>query len=91
MAALTLTLTPVAPNHGDTVTATYAVVGNDGTPPQSAQVDGAAKVGDDDLQVSVVITLPGVDAKTEEFWKPTCDGLTFVATSDPKVWTAVVA
>lgn len=88
--AVTLTVSPATPNHGDTVTATYAVTGNDVVPPQSATVNGVATIGGETYNVFTLVTLPGTDALPESFDVPTCDGLTFAATSDPAVFTAVV-
>lgn len=86
----TLTVTPAAPNHGDTVTAVYAVQGNDPSAPSVATVTGEATVGTDQLSVTTTITLPGVSALPETFAVPTCPGLTFVPTSNPTTFTALV-
>jgi len=85
-----LTVTPSAPAHGDTVTATYHVTGNDPVPAHSATIDGDVTVGSQDLAVSTTITLPGTPALPQTFALPTCPGLTFSATADPAVFTAVV-
>jgi hypothetical protein len=85
-----LTVAPAAPNHGDTVTATYAVQGNDPAPPTSATVSGDANVGGEDFEVSTTVSLPGTPALPETFAVPTCPGLTFSATGAPEVFTAVV-
>lgn len=87
---LALTIAPSNPGHGDTVTATYTVQGNDGIPPQAAEVSGTATIGGADLDVSTVITLPAAPPLGEEFDAPTGAGLTWEATPDPKVWTAVI-
>jgi hypothetical protein len=87
----TLTVTPAAPDHGDVVTATYAVQGNDATAPKSAVVSGDATVGEQNLEVSTVLTLPGTFALPETFSLPTCPDLTFEADADdPHVFTALV-
>lgn len=89
----TLTVTPAAPNHGDTVTAVYAVQGNDPIPSQSATVSGVATVGGTGYDVSTMVTLPGTPALPESFAVPTCTGLTFtVSSGDPTgaTFTAVV-
>ena len=89
----TLTVTPVAPNHGDTVTAVYTVQGNNPIPPQSASVSGVATVGTETFDVVTSVTLPGTPALPESFAVPTCTGLTFVVSpSDPTgaTFTAVV-
>ena len=83
-------VTPPTPNHGDTVTATYTVSGNTGTGAHSATVSGDANVGGIDYQVSTIITLPGTGALPVTYTVPTCPGLTFAATSQPNVFTAVV-
>lgn len=86
----TLTVTPTSPGHGDTVTARYAVQGNDGTPAQAAEVTGQATVGGVDLDVSTVLTLPAVPPLPEVFGPVSGAGLDWQATADPAVWTAVV-
>ena len=88
---VTLTVAPAEPAKGATVTATYAVSGNDPVPPQTAVVSGDASVGEEVIHVSTALTLPGTPAKAEAFDVPTCPGLTFKATADPHVFTAVVA
>ena len=97
MATVTLTVDKPTPNHGDTVTATYAVTGNDGTPagaPQAAELSGDVTVGEETVHVSTVLTLPGspsVPPLAETFAVPTVAGLTFKAvTGNPKVFTALV-
>lgn len=89
----TLTVTPVAPNHGDTVTALYVVQGNDPVPSQSATVTGTATVGAQALNVSTSVTLPGSPALPESFAVPVCPGLAFsVSPADPSgaTFTAIV-
>jgi hypothetical protein len=85
-----LSVAPSAPNHGDTVTATYTVSGNNPSPGQSATVSGDANVGGTDFQVSTTITLPGTPALPVTYTVPTCPGLTFTASALPNVFTAVV-
>lgn len=87
---VTLTVTPTAPKSGDSVTATYAVTGNDPIPPVSAQVSGVATVGGQPIDVTTTLTIPGVPAQPVTYAMPTCDGLTFAVTKDPAVFTAVV-
>lgn len=89
--AVTFTVSPAAPNHGGTVTATYAVTGNNPIGSAPIVVSGDVKVGSVDYQVSATLTPPGTPALPEVYAVPTCAGLTFVATSDPHVFTAVVA
>ena len=97
MATVTLTLDKTAPNHGDTVTATYVVTGNDGTPAgaaQTASIVGDVTVGPDTLHAVTTITLPGVPAVAplaETFAVPTVTGLTFTPVAgNPKKFTALV-
>jgi len=97
MATVTLTLDKAAPNHGDTVTATYVVTGNDGTPAgpaQAAELSGDVTVGTETVHVSTVLTIPGTPAVpplAETFTVPVVAGLTFKAVSgDPRKFTALV-
>lgn len=93
---VSLAVVPSAPNHGDTVTATYAVAGNDGTPatpPIEGSLIGDVTVGTDVLHAVTTLTLPGAPAVpplAQSYSVPTIAGLTFAATSDPKVFTALV-
>lgn len=88
--AASLTVTPSEPAHGDTITATYHVTGNDPVPTRSATISGDARIGVQDIAVSTTVMLPGTPALPESFTIPTCPDLTFTATSDPAVFTAVV-
>lgn len=88
--AVSFSVTPTAPNHGDTVTATYTVTGNNPGPSQSGTVSGVANVGGTGYQVSTTITLPGTPALPVTYTTPTCTGLTFAATGTAGVFTAVV-
>lgn len=90
MATAQLTVSPASPKHGQTVTATYTVTGNDGTPPQTAQVTGKAAIGDQLLDVTVSLTLPGTEPLPETFEVPIYDGLVFHETANPRVFTALV-
>lgn len=85
-----LVLDNTAPAHGDVVTATYIVTGNDAVPGQDTEADGNADVGGVDYPVSAPLTLPGSPALAQTFDTPTCLGLVFVPTADPAVFTAVV-
>lgn len=85
------------PAHGDTITATFTVTGNDGTPagePTSQTLDGEALLDGQPVHVFQVITLPGtpeVGPVPVEFVSVTLQGLTFTATTPTgDVWTAVV-
>lgn len=85
-----LTVSPSSPAHGATVTATYSVSGNNPIAPQVATVSGDANVGGQDFAVTTTLTLPGTPAAAETYAVPTCPGLTFTATADPHVFTAIV-
>jgi len=85
-----LTVTPAAPNHGDTVSAVYTVTGNTGSPGQAGTVTGTATVGGVPYGVSTTITLPGTAPLPVSYALPACAGLTFTATADPATFTAVV-
>ena len=85
-----LTVAPSTPDHGDTVTATYTITGNDPIPPTGATVTGEVVVAGTEYDVSTTITLPGTPAPVPEYEVPTCPGLTFAGTDDPAVFTAVV-
>jgi hypothetical protein len=85
-----LIVVPSAPNHGDTVTVTYSVQGNDPVPASQATISGEVVVGGEQFDVSTLVTLPGSPAADVTFAVPTCPGLTFSATDDPAVFTAVV-
>lgn len=82
--------TPQAPDHGDTLTVSYVVTGNDPTPPSSSVVSGQVVVGGNPLSVNTTVTLPGTPAAPVTYDVPQCDGLTFTATDDPDTFTAVV-
>jgi hypothetical protein len=78
------------PAHGDTLTVTYTVDGNDPLDPTGATISGRVVVGGVGYDVSTAITLPGTPAAAVSYSNPTCPGLTFAATADPAVFTAVV-
>jgi hypothetical protein len=81
---------PSAPNHGDTITVTYSVTGNDPIDPASATVSGRVVVGGVPYDVATQITLPGTPAAGVTYAVPACPGLTFAATADPATFTAAV-
>lgn len=85
-----LVLDNPAPGHGDVVTATYIVTGNDSAPALDTEADGNADVGGIDYPVSAPLTLPGSPALPQTFDTPVCLGLVFVPTANPAVFTAVV-
>jgi hypothetical protein len=80
------------PTHGDTVTFTYSVDGNDAIDSSSATVSGAAVVGGVRYEVSTTMTAPGTPAASEQFEVPTSDQPTwiFLATSDPAQFTCTI-
>lgn len=84
MATLTITLSPAAPNPGQTVTATYGITGADATD-RVLTVTGNATLDGQALTATGSFTLSHVKA----YQAPTVSGLTFAPTADPKVWTAV--
>lgn len=90
MSTVTLTVNPPTPAHGATVTATYAVTGNEGTPAKTGVVTGSVQIGADTFNVSTTVTLPGTPGLPETFSTPTCPGITFAPTGDPRVFTALV-
>lgn len=91
MVTANLSVTPAAPKPGDTVTATYTVTGNDPGPARQATVNGTVQVGTDPaITVTATVTLPGTPAKPVTYEVPTCPGLTFTPTGDPRVFTAKV-
>jgi len=81
---------PSAPAHGETVTVTYSVTGNDPIDPTSATITGRVVVGGTPYDVSTAVTLPGTPAASVTYDVPLCTGLSFISTSDPAVFTAVV-
>jgi len=81
---------PSAPAHGETVTITYSVQGNDPIDPTSATITGRVVVGGTPYDVSTAVTLPGTPAASVTYDVPLCTGLSFVSTADPAVFTAVV-
>ena len=79
------------PGHGDTITVTYEIDGNDPLDPTSATIRGRAVVGGIPYDVSTTMTLPGTPAAGVVFDVPTCPDLPgFTGTSDPAVFTTTV-
>lgn len=78
------------PDHGDTLTVTYTVTGNDPVDPTGATLSGRVVVSGVGYDVSTSITLPGTAAASVSYGIPTCPSLTFQATADPAVFTSVV-
>lgn len=83
MATLTLTLSPANPAPGATVTATYAVTGAPAD--RVLTISGAATLDGAPMNATGTFTL----THATTFSAPTAAGMTFAATADPKVWTAV--
>ena len=88
--SVTLTVSPTSPAHGATVTAMYSVQGNSPGPGETVTVSGQVTIGGTEYQGSGSFTAPGAPALPEAFAVPTAAGLTFTATSNPAVFTAVV-
>ncbi|HMG64281.1 MAG TPA: hypothetical protein VK599_15150 [Streptosporangiaceae bacterium] len=88
---VSLTVSPAAPAHGSTVTATYAVSGNASGPGTPVTLTGEATVGGQSFPVTASFTIPSTAAAAMTFAVPTCPGLTFKASAaSPAVFTAVV-
>jgi hypothetical protein len=81
-----------APAHGQLVTFTYVVDGNDAIDPSSAVVSGAAVVGGVRYDVSTTMTAPGTPPASEQFEVPAADapGWTFNVTSEPNIFTCAI-
>ena len=80
------------PAHGDTITFTYTVTGNDAIDPAQDTISGVVTIGGADIVCTTTLTLPGTPAASESFAQPTSASgvLSFVSTPDPAVFTAVV-
>ena len=78
------------PNHGDTITVTYTVTGNDAVDPSAATISGRVVVGGVGYDVSTSVTLPGTPAAAVSYGVPACTGLDFLASADPAVFTSVI-
>lgn len=81
---------PSAPDHGDTLTVSYSVTGNDPVSPSTARISGTVVVGGTSYDVSTTVTLPGSPPSEVTYEVPECDGLTFAPTADEAVFSAVV-
>jgi len=90
--SVSLNADDTAPAHGQIVTFTYTVDGNDPIDPSSGVVSGASVVGGIRFEVNTTMTAPGTPAATEQFEVPTSDfpGWVFQATSDPAVFTCTI-
>jgi hypothetical protein len=80
------------PTHGQLVTFTYTVDGNDPIASSSAVVSGRAIVGGVPYDVSTTMTAPGTPAAGEQYEVPTSDqpGWVFLATSDAHQFTCTI-
>jgi hypothetical protein len=80
------------PTHGQLVTFTYTVDGNDPVDPTSATVSGAAVVGGVRYEVSTTMTAPGTPAASEQFEVPTSDqpAWIFLATDNANQFTCTI-
>lgn len=88
--SVALSVNPTSPTHGETVTCTYNVSGNSSGGGTPVSVTGEVTVGTSTFPVTASFTMPGAPAAAESFEVPTCPGLTFTATAQPNVFTAVV-
>lgn len=80
-----------APAHGQLVTFTYEVDGNDPIPSSGATVRGAAVIGGTRYEVETTMTAPGTPAASELFETPATDaGWTFSATSEPNIFACTI-
>jgi hypothetical protein len=88
--SVSLAVSPAAPAHGATVTATYAVSGNTSGPGTPVTITGTATVGGQSFPVTASFTIPGAAAAAVTYAVPTCPGLTFKQGPAANVFTAVV-
>jgi hypothetical protein len=90
--SVSLNADDTAPAHGQLVTFTYAVDGNDPIDPSGATVSGAAVIGGVRYQVETTMTAPGTPVASEQFEVPTSDapGWVFAATSEPNKFTCAI-
>jgi hypothetical protein len=89
--SVSLNADDTAPAHGQLVTFTYAVDGNDAIDPSSAVVSGAAVVGGVRYDVQTTMTVPGTPPASEQFEVPASDaGWAFNATSEPNIFTCAI-
>lgn len=81
-----------APAHGQIITFTYAVDGNDPVPSVPTIFTGAGVVGGVRYETTTTLTAPATPAASESFEVPVCDqpGWTAQATSDPHKFTCTV-
>lgn len=90
--SVSLNANDTTPAHGQIVTFTYTVDGNDAVDPSSATVSGAAVVGGVRYEVETTMTAPGTPPASEQFEVPTSDfdGWVFQPTSEPNVFTCTI-
>ena len=88
----TLTVDDDTPGHGQTVTFTYNVDGNDPVDSKSVQIQGAGVFNGQRMEVSTMMTAPGTPAASEQFEVPTCSepGWVFLATDQPNEFTCTI-
>lgn len=80
-----------APAHGQLVTFTYTVDGNDPVPSSGATVSGAAVVGGVRYEVETTMTAPGTPAASEQFEVPVSDAnWAFDPTSEPNIFVCTI-
>lgn len=88
--SVTLSISPSGTvASGTTVTATYTVTGNGGSAGQTITISGSATVGGVKEPATAVITLGAVAPAAVTYAVPTAPGLSFKATAQPNVFTAV--
>src|SRR5262249_44489900 len=85
-----LTVDNSTPAHGDTITVTYSITGNDATDPATLTISGSVLVDGQRYTATTSVVLPGTDPAEVAYETPTCDQLTFAPTSDPAAFTALV-
>jgi hypothetical protein len=85
-----LTVDNPTPDHGETITVTYSITGNDDIDPATMTISGSVLVGGQRYEATTTVVIPGTEAADVAYETPTCDGLTFESTSDPAAFTAVI-
>lgn len=90
--SVTINADDTAPAHGQIISVTYTVDGNDPIEPSGGTISGAAVIDGRRYEVSTTITAPGTPAASEAFEVPTSDlpGWAFSSTSQLNVFTCTV-
>jgi hypothetical protein len=89
--SVSLNASDTQPAHGQIVTFTYTVDGNDAIDPSSGVTSGAVVVGGVRYEVNTTMTAPGTPPASEQFEVPTSDfGWVFQSTSEPNVFTCTI-